>query len=163
MRPLGPALRRRRFVFRRGIGIVRPNQPQGNHQRHDQNGEQAKLDHGIVENRFVFFHHFRQFGRENKNPPNYRDQSHDQEWAGLEHVLAKRNLHRVQDFGKDNNQQNAVEQHNDVVGQLSGKNVLAEENDFSDEQSSGDTGEQQTKSDVNSVFNQRKRKRQLFT
>jgi hypothetical protein len=96
--------------------------------------------------------------REDKDPPSYSDQSHDQKRAGLEHVLAKRKLHRVQDFSKDNNEKDAVEQHNDVVGQLSGKNVLAEENDFSDKQSGGDTGEQQTKSDVNSVFNQRKRK-----
>jgi len=54
-----------------------------------------------------------------------------------EEVLAKRNLHRVQDFGKDNNQQDAVEQHNDVVGQFSGKNVLAEEDDSSDKQRGG--------------------------
>jgi hypothetical protein len=40
---------------------------------------------------------------------------------------------------------------------------LAEKDDFIDEQRGGDAGQQQTKSDVNSVFNQRKREQQPFT
>jgi len=99
MGPLGPALGR--FVLRRGVRIARSNQPEGNYQCRDQKCQQTKLSHGIVENRLVFFHHFRQFGCENQNAPNYGDQSHNQEGARLKQVLAKRNLHRVQDFGKD--------------------------------------------------------------
>lgn len=39
-------------------------------------------------------------------------------------MLPKGNLDRVQDFDKDDDQQNPVEQRNDVICQIAGDNLL---------------------------------------
>jgi len=53
-------------------------------------------------------------------------------------MLAKGNLYRVENLDKNDDQENSIEKHDDVFGQLPVQQVLNEVNNFCDQQRTGD-------------------------
>ncbi len=151
------------FIFTLRGRIVRIGRSQVS-QRYNQdqyeNGEKPELDHRVSEKLLAVFHYFRQLGGENENAAGYRDQADDQKRRGLQDALAKRDLYRIEDFGKNNDQQDAVEQHYDVFRHLAADEKTAEEADLADQQCEGKPGKKKTKTDVNRVFDELKEIRQ---
>jgi len=67
-------------------------------------------------------------------------------------MLAKGNLYRVENLDKNDDQENSIEKHHYIFGQLPMHQVLNKVNDFCDEQRTGDASEQQTEADINRIL-----------
>ena len=91
-------------------------------------------------------------GGDHQDSPDHRDQPDEQKRLGCQRVLAKRDLHRVQQLDEQQHQEDLIEQPADAGGDRPGERGLAEADEARHQKEDDDAGEQEPEPDVHDVL-----------
>jgi hypothetical protein len=109
----------------------------------------------MVEAVLIGLRDFRQLSGQHQDPSDYGNQRHDKEWLGDKSMFAKRDLHRVEQFDNQQNQQNLIQQFHELSAAGLSYDDVYKVIEASHQERDGADCEQQAEARVDDVLNQR--------
>src|SRR5664279_2754124 len=141
----------------RGTPLAKHEERKGD--RQDEHRENRELEQEGVDGRGGGAFHAPELGRQDQHASSGGDQPYEKERLGRDDVLPEGHLNRIEELHDEEDEEDAVEEGDELLGKRAREKTRAEANGRGDEKEDRARSEQHAETDVNHVLDCRERRR----